>query len=454
MHTVLKKSITYPIRIYSLLHKHFYEGPGWIDLPSYMMKRKSGYRSPTLLLLAWSYAWYIRIFTVPGRMIISVIALIVLYGAVVSEGPLRIFAFILLSILLTDFLGGLVFLPKLDIKRKVAPRVRAGNTIKIHYTVTNRRKLPAWNMHLDPVHQYNWMRLEMDVASFDVIRAKDTIEIKAKMQPKKRGEYILKPVFASTSFPFGIIKWTCRKKNSQRILVYPKYEPLNSLQLPVNSRFQKKGISLVSNVGESLEFHACREFRTGDNPKHIHWPSTARKNRLIVKEYQEEFLCRIALIVDTFVPQPKSLFSLRKETESLSFEAALSLTAALSHYLAHGDYIVDIFAAGRDVYHFKGGRSLAQFDQILDILASLEPHRKEPIRRLEATVVEEMAGIGSAMLLLLQWDEARRELVEQLRSYGIALKIVIITDTKLKEYPANALVLHPKDVFAGNIQNI
>ena len=454
MHAVLKRSITYPFRIYSLLRKRFYEGPGWIDLPPYMMNRKSGYRSPTLLLLAWSYAWYIRIFTVPGRMIISVIALIVLYGAVVSEGPLRIFAFILLAILFTDFLGGLVFLPKLDIRRKVPPRVRAGNTIKVHYTVRNRRNLPAWNMHLDPVHQYKWMRLEMDIASFDVIRARDTIEIKAEIPSKKRGEYILKPVFASTSFPFGIIKWTCRGKNSQRILVYPRYEPLNSVQLPVNSRFQKEGVSLVSNVGESLEFHACREFRTGDNPKHIHWPSTARKNRLIVKEYQEEFLCRIALIVDTFVPHSKSFFILKKESESPSFEAALSLTAALSHYLAHGDYIVDIFAAGRDIYHFKGGRSLAQLDQVLDILASLEPNRKEPIRKLEEAVVEEMASIGSAMLLLLQWDEARRELVEQLRSYGIALKIVIITDTELKEYPENALVLHPKDVFAENIQDL
>ena len=454
MRIALKKSITYPFKLYSVVRKHFYDGPDWIDVPSYMLKRKSGYKSPTLLLFAWIYAWYMRIFTVPGRMVISVIVLIVLYGAVISEGPIRLFSFMLLALLITDFFTGLVFLPKLEIIRDIPHRIRAGNLIKVHYTIRNMRKIPAWNIHLDPIHQYNWMSLEYPLASLDSVKPGETVEITAYIKSEKRGEYILKPVFAAASFPFGIIKWTCRNRHFQRVMVYPKYEPLNSVQLPVNSRFQREGVSLVSKVGESLEFHGCREFRTGDNPKHIHWPSTARKNRLVVREFQEEYLCRIALIVDTFVPSGKSFFRSKKGQLNQSFEAALSLTAALSHYLAHGDYIVDIFAAGSDVYHFKGGRSLAQLDQILDILACLEPNHKEPIKKLETTVIEEMANIGSAMLLLLKWDDARKELVEQLNQYGITIKIVIISSSPSHDYPDNALILHPDDVFAGNIRNL
>jgi uncharacterized protein (DUF58 family) len=454
MFTSIKKLINTPLNLYKISRKRFYDGPDWIDLPNYMTKRKSGYKSPTLLLCAWSYAWYIRIFTVPGRMIISAVGIIVLYGTIISDGPLRILAFILLSLLFTDFIGGLLFFPKFKIQRKIPHRLRAGNMIKIHYTITNLRKLPAWNVHIDPIHQYNWMRLESDIASFDTIKSNETISITAFLQSEKRGEYILKPLFASTSFPFGIIKWTWRNKISQRILVYPKYEPLNSLQLPMNSRFQREGISMVSNVGESLEFHTCREFRTGDNPKHIHWPTTARKNKLIVREFQEEFLCRIGLIVDTFVPAPKSIFKIKTKKESPEFEAALSLTAALSHYLAHGDYIVDIFAAGKEVYHFTGGRSLAQLDQILDILACLEPNRYEPMTKLEPAVLEEMASIGSAMLLLLHWDSARKKFVDHLHQYGIALKIILISNQPAPELPDNALLLRPADIFAGNITTI
>jgi uncharacterized protein (DUF58 family) len=453
MRELIKTAIFSPVRSYKLLQKRFYTGPDWIDLPEYLQPTKKGYRSPTLLLLAWLYAWYIRILTVPGRMMFSVVFLIVLYGSLM-DGPIRIMAFSLIALLTVDFTVGFLFRPKLDIEHDVPKRVRSGNMIRIDYTISNSRSFPVWNIHLDPVHQQGWIRLEADIASLDSIPAKGTIRMSAFLQSEKRGEYVLKPSFASSAFPFGIIKWTCRKKNPQRVLVYPAYEPLNSVKLPLNSRFQKEGVSLVSNVGESMEFHACREFRTGDNPKHIHWPTTARKNDLIVREFQEEYLCRIALIVDTFIPSKESFFTLRTQKVFPEFEAALSLTAALSHYLAHGDYIVDIFAAGPDVYHFKGGRSLAQLDQILDILACLEPNRKEPLKKLETTVIEEMASIGSAMLLLLKWDKDRKRLVDQLHEYGIELKIVLISNEEFTELPDDALIFSPEDVFNGHIRDL
>ena len=453
MFPTFRKTAAHPIEAYRRFRRRFYEGPDWVDMPAYVHGLRSGYKSPTLLIIAWAYAWYIRILTVPGRMIISVAFLIVMYGVMtVLEGPLKVFSFILLAVLLADSAIGLIFRPVFRIKRDVPRRVRAGNMIKIDYTVTNLRRLPAWNVHLDPVHQQGWLRLEADIASVEMIKGGETIRMRAYLQSNRRGEYVLKPAFASTSFPFGIIKWTCRNTLSQRVLVYPAYEPLNSVSLPVNSRFQKEGMSMVSSVGESMEFHACREFRTGDNPRHIHWPTTARKNELIVREFQEEFLCRIALIIDTFIPDSGSFFTWSRQKYFPEFEAALSLTAALSHYLAHGDYIVDIFAAGPEVYHFKGGRSLAQFDQILDILACLEPNRKEPLSKLKAAVVEEMASIGSAVLLLFKWDEPRRQLVEQLQQYGIALKIVIITSDKSPEVPQGARVFSPGNIFAGNVR--
>lgn len=441
--------------LYKRIEKRFYSGPDWIDLPSYLDQRTSAYQSPTLLLLAWGYAYYVRILTIPGRMIISAVFLVILYSMII-EGPIRVFAFILIGVISVDIILGFIFRPKLNIIRKTPERVRAGNPIKIEYTISNLRSIPAWNLHLDPINQQKWLKLEADIASLDLIKGKKTTSISAYMQSERRGEFILKPPFAASAFPFGITKWTCRNKTCQKVRVYPRFEPLNSLSLPVNSRFQREGTSMVSHVGESLEFHACRDFRTGDNAKHIHWPTTARKGELIVREFQEEHLCRIALIVDTYIPSHSHFFKFKPKKYFPDFEAALSLTAALSHNLAHGDYIVDIFAAGPNVYHFKGGRSLAQLDQILDILACIEPNRNNPISELEATVAEEIAGIGSVMLLLLKWDKARRKLVEQLQSYGIATKIIFITEDRknIKEIPDNADLYTADEIFSGNVRDI
>ena len=442
-------------KLYKRFVKRFYGGPEWIDLPPFLLRKNASYKSPTLMLIAWGYAFYVRILTVPGRMIISAVSLVFLYSIII-EGPIRILAFILLGVLIVDSITGFIFRPKLIITRDTPERIRAGNHIKIEYTINNLRNLPVWNLHLDPIHQQRWLKLEADIASLDTIKAKGSSSVSAYLQSEKRGEYVLKPSFASSAFPFGIIKWSCRNKTPQKIRVYPRFEPLNSLTLPLNSRFQKEGTSLVSSVGESMEFHACRDFRTGDNAKHIHWPTTARKGELIVREFQEEYLCRIALIVDTYVPPQNSFFTLKKKTYFPKLEAALSMTAALSHNLAHGDYIVDIFAAGPKIYHFKGGRSLAQLDQILDILACIEPNKQKPFSNLEEVVVEEIAGIGSAMLLLLDWDQARRKLVEQLLINGVTLKILIITDNRdtIKDIPNYATVYNAADILNGQVRDI
>jgi len=52
--------------------------------------------------------------------------------------------------------------------------------------------------------------------------------------------------------------------------------------------------------GESEEFVAMREYRRGDSLRRVHWRSTARLGELVVKEYQDEYFVRHALVLDTF----------------------------------------------------------------------------------------------------------------------------------------------------------
>ena len=440
---------------YSNFRKRFKSGPDWIDVPKFLTKGKK-YQSPTLMILVWLYAFYIRTLTVPGRMLCSIIFLMFFYS-MIFESPIRTFSMILTAMLIVDITIGYIFRPKIKIKRTIPDRVRANSQIQINYTLTNQRNRPAFTLHIDPIHQQKWLKLEANISSSDGIKGKETIAISAFLQVNKRGEYILKPAFVSSSFPFGIFKWNSKNTLFQKVLVYPTYEILHTLDLPINSKFQKEGTSLVSKVGESMEFHACREFRTGDNAKHIHWPSTARSGQLIVREFQEEFLCRIALIIDTYIPFLSTFFTFSPKTSYPELEAALSLTASIAHHLAYGDYIVDVFAAGTNVYHFKSGRSLAQFDQILDILATIEPNHKHPISELKTTVLEEVASIGSAMLILLNWDKERKQLVDQLQSYGVKLKIIFITENPKKiihNLPKNTQIFTPNEIFSGKIRSI
>jgi len=440
---------------YTRFKKLFRSGPDWVDMPGILDKKKSKYQSPTLMLFLWGYAYYIKILTVPGRMLLSTVIMMFFYS-MIFETPIRIFSMVLLALLFADLLFGFIFRPKVRISRQLPERVRVGTPVQIDYKIVNLRKLPVFNLHIDPIHQQKWLKLESDIASADGLAPKRNMSITAFIQSNKRGEYVLKPTFISSSFPFGIFKWTCRDKKSSKILVYPRYEELNSLSLPDSVRFQKEGISMLSKVGESMEFHACRDFRTGDNSKHIHWPTTARRGQLIVREYQEEFLSRTALIIDTYLPFRSKFLKLYKKEEYPNLEAALSLAASIVHYLAHSDFVVDIFAAGSQVYHFKSGRSLANFDRILDILACIEPNYKHPFSELKSSVFEEIAGIGSAVVLLLTWNAERKKLVENLKILGVSVKIIFISENpeELNDVPEHSLVYSPEEIFSGYVKDI
>ena len=71
-------------------------------------------------------------------------------------------------------------------------------------------------------------------------------------------------------------------------------------------RYQEGGVALAANIGRSEEFVSLREYRHGDPVRHIHWRSWAKTGKPIVKEFEDEFFVRHALVLDTFTDEPNS----------------------------------------------------------------------------------------------------------------------------------------------------
>ncbi len=431
----------------------FYAGPAWIELPPWAVRR--GYRSPTVLAGIWLVAWYLRMLSVPGRMVVAVLFLMIFYSLTIRT-PIRLFGFALLGLVAADALFGLLLRPRLRIVRRLPERARADSPVRVDYQLYNRRGVPALNLFLDAIHPHSQLRHVEHPASLDALPGHGRLMVRTVMRTGRRGRYRVPAPVAVSGFPFGIVRWSCLSGEVQHLLVHPAFEPLQSLALPVSQRYQREVGSMVAKVGESLEFHGCREFRTGDNPKHIHWPSTAKADALIVREFQEEYLCRVALVTDTWVPSAGWLArAFGRDGATLSaFEAGLALTAAVADHLARGDHIIDLFAAGPEIYHFQAGRGLARLDQMLDILAGLEPNREEPVSRLAPSILEEIAEIGAAVIILLGWDEVRARLHAQLQEYGIGMKLILISEAAPEGGPPDMIHLHPDEILGGGVRHL
>ncbi|MBX7223153.1 MAG: DUF58 domain-containing protein [Blastocatellia bacterium] len=311
--------------------------------------------------------------------------------------------------------------PKLRLNRRPVPPTTAGEDFTVEIEITNQSPRPAFaldvlelNLPETISHAYH-----ADVPHIDRLESGATRRVRVRLHATRRGSYTLKRMVAGSSYPFGICRGLRRSRQATSFLVYPAFTPLEQFQVPEGRRHQPGGFLISSKVGESPEFMGTREYRDGDNIRHLHWASWARVGKPVIKQYHEEFFVRLALVIDTHVPPKLS---------SDAFESGISLTAAIADYLSRSDYLIDIFAAGPEVFRFQSGRSIAHFENILEILACLEPARQTDWQALSDQLEVEAPQLSAVLLVLLDWTPEREKLVQRLKKIGVGLRVLLLTE--------------------------
>lgn len=251
----------------------------------------------------------------------------------------------------------------------------------------------------------------------------DVSVYKYKLKALKRGFYRINAHRIETAFPFGVWKKSISVPCNLAVTVYPRFWPLSEVKIPVGRKYQPGGFMLSSKLGDSMEFIGDREYVAGDLVKNIHWNAWARMGKPIVKEFMEEYFCRVALVLDTFAG-PLLVKKKREDT----FEAAVSVAASVASVLARKEYIVDIFAEGSKLYYLRAGRSFAYLGNILDLLACVDLSKDNKLKELAASLEEEIPAITTFVIVFLDWDKDRERFCHHLTEGGCALKRIIVRD--------------------------
>lgn len=283
---------------------------------------------------------------------------------------------------------------------------------------------------------------EMDVPT---IPARGEADARVELVPLRRGVLRLQQVALARTDPFGLFRAFSKVKLPQSVLILPKRYPLPPIALPGTMKYQEGGVAMASNIGRSEEFVSLREYRRGDPYRHIHWRSWAKAGKPIVKEFEDEFFVRHALILDTFIDDPRSE----------AFEEAVSVAASFACTIITQESLLDLLFVGPQAYCFTAGRGLAHADQMLEILASVStcPDIKE-FNKLETLVVEHSDTVSGCICVLLAWDERRRKLVEKLRALNIPVLILLVVDAGAKvklgdDIPEDLHVLEARKIEEG-----
>ena len=243
-------------------------------------------------------------------------------------------------------------------------------------------------------------------------------EARIEIVPLRRGPLRLVAVTLGRSDPLGLFRARVTVSAPQSVLVLPRRYPVPALALPGPRKYQQGGVALAASVGDSEEFVALRDYRPGDPVRRIHWKSWARAGRPVVKEFQDEFFVRHALVLDTFAAPE----------EGARFEEAVSVAASFACAAPTQDALLDLMFVGAEAYCFTAGRGLAHTDRMLEILACVEPATGLSFRALRDAVMERHASLSGCVCVLLGWDDERRDLVGRLGALGVPALVLVIGD--------------------------
>lgn len=386
-------------------------------------------------------------------------------------------ATLLAALLLFAWAAGLFFRARIDAHRELPRFATAGEPFSYVVSIANRgaRALEGASLRealADPRPRYeewrrarepgeerrNWFDRNMGYFRWRWLIERRTPErpqeaalpllapgarrtLRLTLTPRRRGRIELAGLVLGRTDPLGLVRGLARVRLPARIVALPRRYRLPRLALPGRRKHQPGGVSLASSVGDSEEFLALREYRPGDPLQHIHWKSFARVGRPIVKEFQDEFFERHALVLDTG----------SSRGEDAAFEDAVAVAASFVYTIDTQECLLDLLFVGGEVRHYTAGRGRLHAEHMLEVLAGVGPSAPKEIAALARAVLEARAQLTSCILVLLAWDEARRRLAESLAASGIEVRAILVSapEDAPRDAPGWLSVVHPGRIETG-----
>ncbi len=178
-----------------------------------------------------------------------------------------------------------------------------------------------------------------------------------------RGRHRLAGVRLTTRFPFALFLKAGRVTLNREVLVFPAVRPISP---EAQLRLVGAGTSAVRRRGRGHDLYNLRAYRAGDDPRLIHWRSSAKVDSLLVREMEAETTEDTRLVLAGTGGQ---------SAERL--EAALSEAASIAMHLARAGAGVELVGAGLFV---PLGQGPSHARRILTALALYDPRARRSDR--------------------------------------------------------------------------
>jgi uncharacterized protein (DUF58 family) len=199
------------------------------------------------------------------------------------------------------------------------------------------------------------------------------LSIRYVLRSLPRGRYVFRDVRVELGDPFGLQRAIVELPAPGAVLVYPRLVELRRLFSDAGA-LAHSGKRLLLRRPSGFDFHSVRDYEHGDSLRRVHWPSTARRGQLMVKELEDAPRDEIAVLLDA------DAAAVVGESFDVQVRAAGSI---LDAYVRRGRRSVLVVNAATETAQ-PVHSPVADWRRALELLAAVEPTGATPAGRLLA----------------------------------------------------------------------
>ena len=272
---------------------------------------------------------------------------------------------VLVSFLILDVL--ILFLAKNGIEgTRIAPeKLSNGDENAIGINIKNYYTFPIGVKIIDEIPE------QFQVRNFEIkrkIKASSQDDIQYYLRPTERGEYLFGNLNLYVISPLKLISRRFTFNKNQMVPTYPSYIQLRKYDLMAfsNNLFQY-GVKKIRRIGHTMEFEQIKEYVQGDDIRTLNWKATAKKNSLMVNQFQDEKSQSIYMAIDKgrVMKMPFNGLSL--------LDYAINATLVLSNVILKKQDKAGMFAFSKKVENrVVAEKRSSQMQQILESLYNIK----------------------------------------------------------------------------------
>ncbi|HET9587361.1 MAG TPA: DUF58 domain-containing protein [Anaerolineales bacterium] len=356
----------------------------------------------------------------PGRIFVFLIFAVGAIGTSVNGAVFFIRLLYLGSLLIIlAWILRMIALNGIQVERQARSlRASVGDIFEEHFDVTNASRLPKLWLEVSnesSIPNATGSRL------ITFLRPRQRRSYTARTWLTNRGGFILGPTRITSGDPFGIFRVSRLYPASSTLMVLPMIFHVNQFLsppglLPGGKAIRRKSIDITPHAA------GVREYVPGDPMKRIHWPTSIRRDQLMVKEFEQDPQAEVWLFLDTYksvhfekaadehASPVDDLLLLRRPQIKLpraTLEYSVSITASLAHYFLEQRRTVGLVTSlGRSYKVIPAERSERQEAKILEALAFVQAESAFTLPSLVTAQMGQLPQGSSAILITpMVWPE-------------------------------------------------